>query len=236
MLFRSGRQRRLGDAAHADDVGSLPLDPRAHPAIAPNYLSTDEDRRIAAQALRLTRRLVTESRAMQRHTPEEFLPGAHHISDEALIRAAGDVGTTIFHPVGSCKMGPDSDAQSVVTPQLREGDRDMTLSPWVDLDDFNPGYITRGVHLLPKQGDRLPWRHTQDYWSEKDQMPVADLDDGSLVMSIASGADPLFNGAFTGIKCDRDGSLMYTTILGLVRFDVAKMEQVGSPDLQMRKN
>jgi choline dehydrogenase len=94
-------------------------DPRAHPAIAPNYLSTDEDRRIAAQALRLTRRIVTGSRAMQRHTPEEFLPGAHHTSDEALIQAAGDVGTTIFHPVGSCKMGPDSDAQSVVTPQLQ---------------------------------------------------------------------------------------------------------------------
>ena len=94
-------------------------DPRAHPAIAPNYLSTDEDRRIAAQALRLTRRIVTESRAMQRHTPEEFLPGGHHISDEALIRAAGEVGTTIFHPVGSCKMGPDRDAQSVVTPQLQ---------------------------------------------------------------------------------------------------------------------
>ena len=94
-------------------------DPRAHPAIAPNYLSTDEDRHIAAQALRLTRRIVTGSRAMQRHTPEEFLPGAHHISDEALIQAAGDVGTTIFHPVGSCKMGPDSDAQSVVTPQLQ---------------------------------------------------------------------------------------------------------------------
>jgi choline dehydrogenase len=94
-------------------------DPRAHPAIAPNYLSTDEDRRIAAQALRLTRRIVTGSRALQRHTPEEFLPGAHHISDEALIQAAGDVGTTIFHPVGSCKMGLDSDPQSVVTPRLQ---------------------------------------------------------------------------------------------------------------------
>ncbi|NBW90422.1 MAG: hypothetical protein EBR51_11065, partial [Gammaproteobacteria bacterium] len=63
-----------------------------------------------------------------------------------------------------------------------------------------------------------------------------DLDDGSLVMSIASGADPLFNGAFTGIKCDRDGRLMYTTVLGLVRFDVARMAQVTSPDPQMRKN
>lgn len=63
-----------------------------------------------------------------------------------------------------------------------------------------------------------------------------DLDDGALVMSIASGADPLFNGAFTGIKCDRDGSLMYTTVLGLVRFEVAKMAPASSPDPQMRKN
>lgn len=62
------------------------------------------------------------------------------------------------------------------------------------------------------------------------------LDDGQLVMSIASGADPLFNGVFTGIKCDRDGSLMYTTLFGLLRMDVERMEQVPSPDPQMRKN
>lgn len=64
-----------------------------------------------------------------------------------------------------------------------------------------------------------------------------ELETGELVMSIASGTDPLFNGAFTGIKCDRDGSLMYTTVLGLVRFDVGRMRAVESPDPnpQMRK-
>ena len=60
-----------------------------------------------------------------------------------------------------------------------------------------------------------------------------DLDRGDLVMSIASGADPLFNGAFTGIKCDRHGALMYTTVLGLVHFDVGRMQAVGSPDPQV---
>lgn len=63
-----------------------------------------------------------------------------------------------------------------------------------------------------------------------------DLDDGELVMSVASGADPLFNGVFTGIKCDRDGHLMYTTLFGLLRLDVARMTVTPSPDPQMRKN
>jgi hypothetical protein len=48
----------------------------------------------------------------------------------------------------------------------------------VDTDDFNPGYIMRGLHLLPRQGDRAPWKHTQDYWTEKDELPKASLDDG----------------------------------------------------------
>ena len=61
-----------------------------------------------------------------------------------------------------------------------------------------------------------------------------DLDRGELVMSIASGADPLFNGAFTGIKCDRGGVLMYTTVLGLLRFDVGRMQTVDSPDPLLR--
>lgn len=61
-----------------------------------------------------------------------------------------------------------------------------------------------------------------------------DLDRGELVMSITSGADPLFNGAFTGIKCDRGGALMYTTVLGLLRFDVGRMQTVDSPDPLLR--
>ncbi len=70
---------------------------------------------------------------------------------------------------------------TVVTPQLREEDRDMTLKPWVDPDNFNPGYLTRSMHLMPRQGDRQPWVFTQDYWQEKDDFPAADLEDGALI-------------------------------------------------------
>ncbi len=69
---------------------------------------------------------------------------------------------------------------SMVTPELRPGDTDMALLPWVDPEDFNPGYLARSLHLMPRQGDRAPWRFTQDYWTEKDELPVIDLDDGSL--------------------------------------------------------
>ena len=70
---------------------------------------------------------------------------------------------------------------TVVTPTLRPQDRDMPLLPWIDPENFNPGYLTRGLHLMPKQGDRPPWQHKQDYWTEKDELPAADLDDGTLV-------------------------------------------------------
>ncbi len=56
----------------------------------------------------------------------------------------------------------------------------MNLKPWVDPDNFNPGYLTRSIHLMPKQGDQQPWLFTQDYWQEKDELPVADLDDDAL--------------------------------------------------------
>jgi choline dehydrogenase len=91
-------------------------DPRAHPAIRPNYLATQEDKAVAAQAIRLTRRICAAP-ALARFTPEEFRPGAQIQSDAELAKAAGDIGTTIFHPVGTCKMGPDSNA--VVDERLR---------------------------------------------------------------------------------------------------------------------
>lgn len=65
-----------------------------------------------------------------------------------------------------------------VVPRLRPGDEGMPLLPWVDDEDFNPGYVHRGIHFLPKQGDRQPWRHTQDYWADSVELPQADLDDG----------------------------------------------------------
>ncbi len=75
----------------------------------------------------------------------------------------------------------DERGAAVVTPTLRESDADMTLSPWVDPENFNPGYLSRGLHLLPKQGDHEPWQHKQLYLVEKDELPTADLEDGSLV-------------------------------------------------------
>ena len=54
----------------------------------------------------------------------------------------------------------------------------MSLLPWIEPENFNSGYIVRSVHLMPRQGDIDPWRHTQDYWTDKDDFPNADLDDG----------------------------------------------------------
>jgi choline dehydrogenase-like flavoprotein len=89
------------------------------PIIAPGYLSTDEDRTVAADAIRVTRRLMRQT-ALQRYRPEEYLPGpAVDDSDAALAKAAGDIGTTIFHPVGTAKIGLASDAQAVVDERLR---------------------------------------------------------------------------------------------------------------------
>ena len=70
---------------------------------------------------------------------------------------------------------------NVVTPRLRKEDDNMPRLPWVDPDNFNPGYLTRSLHLMPSQGDHEPWVFTQDYWKEKDEFPAADLEDGSLV-------------------------------------------------------
>jgi choline dehydrogenase-like flavoprotein len=89
------------------------------PSIAPNYLSTDADREVAADAIRTTRRLMKQP-ALAPYHPEEFLPGPSVGDDDAsLAKAAGDIGTTIFHPVGTAKMGTASDQLAVVDERLR---------------------------------------------------------------------------------------------------------------------
>jgi choline dehydrogenase-like flavoprotein len=103
--------------------GTLKLksrDPSAAPAIHPNYLATPEDRRIAAESIRITRRIIAQP-AMQKFMPEEYLPGPQVRDDDeaALIKAAGNCGTTIFHPVGTARMGRDDDPNAVVDARLR---------------------------------------------------------------------------------------------------------------------
>ena len=69
----------------------------------------------------------------------------------------------------------------MMAPSLRPEDRDMKLLPWIDDENFNPGYLMRGMHLLPKRGDKPEWAHTQDYWNEKDAFPAIDLDGAEFV-------------------------------------------------------
>ncbi|MEC5212012.1 choline dehydrogenase [Polaromonas sp. CG_9.5] len=88
------------------------------PAISPNYLSTPEDRQVAADSLRVTRKIVSQS-ALARFQPEEFKPGVQFQTDEDLARLAGDIATTIFHPVGTTKMGRSDDPMAVVDSHLR---------------------------------------------------------------------------------------------------------------------
>ena len=98
---------------HLRDAG-----PSSPPVIQPNYLATDDDRRVAAACIRLTRRIMAAP-AFGPFAVEEYLPGPALTSDAELAKAAGDVGTTIFHPVGTCKMGPKEDVGAVVDPRLR---------------------------------------------------------------------------------------------------------------------
>ncbi|SAK51676.1 GMC oxidoreductase [Caballeronia glebae] len=93
-------------------------DAHAAPLIAPNYLSTDRDREVAANSLRLTRR-IAGAPALAQYAPEEILPGIQFQTQEGLVEAAGKVGTTIFHPVGTCRMGTDNDPGAVVDSRLR---------------------------------------------------------------------------------------------------------------------
>jgi cation diffusion facilitator CzcD-associated flavoprotein CzcO len=75
----------------------------------------------------------------------------------------------------------DEKGATSVTPRLRAEDKDMKIGPWMDPDNFNPNYLMRSQHLMPKSGDKPEWMHNQDYWAEKDLLPSVNLDEGCLV-------------------------------------------------------
>jgi len=131
-------------------------DPSAHPAITLNYLSTETDKNVAVQSLKIARRIVTQTQTMARYAPEEFLPGPQLRSDEDLVKAAGDIGTTIFHPVGTCKMGRYDDPSAVVDSELRvrgiEGLRviDASVMPTITSGNTNSPTI-----MIAERGARL---------------------------------------------------------------------------------
>jgi len=98
-------------------VSIVEKDSRTYAKVKMNYLSTDEDRRIAAVGLKLTRKIVLESETFKKYSPEEYRPGIHLNEDEEILKAASDYAQTIFHPVGTCKMGQDD--MAVVDAELK---------------------------------------------------------------------------------------------------------------------
>jgi choline dehydrogenase len=148
-------------------------DPFAAPKITPNYLSTLEDRKVAADALKLTRRIVAAP-ALQKYAPEEFKPGIRYSTDEELAKAAGDIGTTIFHPVGTCRMGRASDAMAVVDSRLRvrgvKGLRvvDASIMPTITSGNTNSPTIM----IAEKAAEWIRAEHTQKA-ARKDYAEIA---------------------------------------------------------------
>ena len=132
-------------------------DPADEPMIQPNYLSTPGDRMVAANSLRLTRRIMAQA-PLAPFTPQEYLPGVEFNSDDDLANKAGDIGTTIFHPVGTARMGSDADA--VVDDQLRvhgiDGLRvvDASIMPTITSGNTNSPTVMiaeKGADMILKQ-------------------------------------------------------------------------------------
>ncbi|MCX7864203.1 MAG: GMC family oxidoreductase N-terminal domain-containing protein [Novosphingobium sp.] len=111
-------------------------DPASAPAISPNYLQTEEDRRVAVEAIRITRRIISQP-ALARYRPQEVRPGPSLVSDEELVRAAGDIGTTIFHPVGTAAMGMVVDHSLRVMGMDRLRVADASIMPTITSGNTN---------------------------------------------------------------------------------------------------
>ena len=92
------------------EISIVSNDSRVNPKIKMNYLSTEDDRMVAAQGLKLVRKIMLETKTFKKYEPEEYRPGVHITEDEDLVKAGSEFAQTIFHPVGTCKMGKDENA------------------------------------------------------------------------------------------------------------------------------
>jgi len=130
-------------------------DPHSHPVIQPNYLSTESDRRVAIDSMKLTRK-ISAAPALTKYLPTEFLPGADKQSDQELALAASNIGTTIFHPVGTCKMGPASDASAVVDARLRvHGIARLRVVDASIMPSITSGNTNSPTIMIAEQGSRF---------------------------------------------------------------------------------
>ncbi|HET7729562.1 MAG TPA: GMC family oxidoreductase N-terminal domain-containing protein [Usitatibacter sp.] len=128
-------------------------DPLAAPEIRLNYLSTDEDRRVAAVSMRMTRRIMA-AKALSRYAPQEWRPGPEVTDGAALVKAAGDLGTTIFHPVGTCRMGHDADA--VVDDHLRvHGIAGLRVIDASVMPRITSGNTNAPTYMIAERGSEL---------------------------------------------------------------------------------
>jgi choline dehydrogenase-like flavoprotein len=139
-------------------------DPAAHPEIRPNYLATADDRRVAADAIRVTRHIVSRP-ALARYHPQEFRPGPEVEGDDALAQAAGDIGTTIFHPVGTCKMGGDETA--VVDARLRvRGVRGLRVADASVMPAITSGNTNSPTLMIAEKAAAMILEDARPLWAQ----------------------------------------------------------------------
>ena len=134
---------------------SRPPDPAAHPAIALNYLSTPEDRQVAVDGMRFTRRIMAPT-ALAKYSPEEWQPGPTAARPtRQLVKAAGDLGTTIFHPVGTCRMGRDADWRWWTTRLRVHGIEGLRVIDASIMPRITSGNTNAPTYMIAEKGARM---------------------------------------------------------------------------------
>jgi choline dehydrogenase len=134
-------------------VRILSPDPSRYPEIKLNYLSTPEDRKVAVDGMRFTRRIMA-AKALAKYRPEEFRPGLAAQSDAELEKSAGELGTTIFHPIGTCKMGRD--ARAVVDERLRvRGVERLRVIDASNMPRITSGNTNAPTYAIAEKGARM---------------------------------------------------------------------------------